>query len=71
MTILNASDINSDSLSLLFSYYENYYLPYSYYYFRVLFVKKNETIKYLPVDSILGNLCFPEFNNKHFVIIVV
>ena len=64
VTILNAADIKSDSLSLLFTYYENYYLSYSYYYFRVLFVKKNETKKYLPVDSILGNLCLPEFNNN-------
>ena len=32
---------------------------FSYYYFRVLFTKKNE-IKYLPMDSNLGNLCLPE-----------
>ena len=34
----------------------------SFYYFRVLYFKKNET-KYYPIDSYLGNLCKPEFNN--------
>ena len=34
----------------------------SFYYFRVLHFKKNET-KYYPIDSYLGNLCKPEFNN--------
>ena len=32
---------------------------FSYYYFRVLYTKKNE-IKYLPIDSNFGNLCIPE-----------
>ena len=35
---------------------------FSYYYFRVLYVKKNETL-YYPIDSNLGNLCLPEYNN--------
>ena len=35
---------------------------FSYYYFRVLYAKKNETI-YYPLDSNLGNLCIPEGNN--------
>ena len=35
---------------------------FSYYYFRVLYLKENETM-YYPIDSNLGNLCSPEYNN--------
>ena len=37
---------------------------FSYYYFRVLYSKENETI-YYPMDSNLGNLCIPERNKDN------
>ena len=33
----------------------------SYYYFRVLYIKKNEKL-YFPIDSNIGNLCIPEID---------
>ena len=36
---------------------------FSFYYFRILYTKKSEII-YFPIDSQLGNLCSPEYNNK-------
>ena len=40
----------------------NYFSEFfSFYYFRVLYTKKNE-IKYMPIDSNLGNLCLPKEN---------
>ncbi len=35
---------------------------FSFYYFRILYVKKNE-ILYLPMDSNFGNLCLPEYDS--------
>ena len=44
-------------------YYSNIF---SFYYFRILYFKENET-KYYPIDSYLGNLCLPEyFNEKYY-----
>ena len=40
-------------------YYANVF---SFYYFRILYFKKNETI-FFPIDSNLGNLCIPEKDN--------
>ena len=37
------------------------YKIFSFYYFRVIYFKKNET-KYYYIDSYLGNLCKPEYN---------
>ena len=62
VTTLNAKNFKDGYMSLLFNYYESFYLSYSYYYFRILFTKKGEKEKYLPIDSILGNLCFPDFD---------
>ena len=44
-------------------YYANVY---SFYFFRVLYFKRNETV-YFPIDSYLGNLCIPknEDDNKN------
>ena len=36
---------------------------FSFYYFRILYVKENEII-YFPMDSQLGNLCLPEYDNQ-------
>ena len=36
---------------------------FSFYYFRILYVKQNEQI-YFPIDSNLGNLCLPEYDMK-------
>ena len=36
---------------------------FSFYYFRIFYTKKNEII-YFPIDSQLGNLCLPEYNDK-------
>ena len=41
---------------------KNYYTDFiSNYYFRILYLKENETI-YYPIDSNFGNLCKPEYN---------
>ena len=37
---------------------------FSFYYFRVIYLKENEKI-YYPIDSILGNLCLPELNEEN------
>ena len=51
---------NEKDLSFLFISKDFFDNIFSYYYFRVLFLKKDEEIKYLPIDSNLGNLCIPE-----------
>ena len=43
---------------------KDYYAEiFSFYYFRVLYIRENEVL-YYPVDSNLGNLCYPEFDNN-------
>ena len=43
---------------------QNYYSDiFSYYYFRILYVKENEEI-YYHLDSYHGNLCIPEFQDQ-------
>jgi len=56
--ILNKENIAD--LSFMFRTVNFFDLIFSYYYFRVLFIKKDEKTKYLPIDSNLGNLCIPE-----------
>ena len=63
VAIINRTVINSDYMSFICYHNESYYLSSSYYYFRVLFTKNNES-KYLPIDSNLGNLCLPKFNGN-------
>ena len=56
-------DLNNKYISLAFrskNYFEDIF---SFYYFRIFYLKANETLFY-PVDSNLGNLCFPEKNNE-------
>ena len=48
----------SGIIEISFLDYEKFF---SFYYFRVLYTKKNE-IKYMPIDSNLGNLCLPKEN---------
>ena len=50
-------------ISLLFVPKDFFDQIFSYYYFKVLFIKKDENSKYLPIDSNLGNLCLPEFDS--------
>ena len=52
-----------DSLSFAFRP-EDYNKIFSYYYFRLIYIRKNET-KYLNMDSNLGNLCMPEINQSN------
>ena len=49
-------------ISFAFRPKDNFADIYSFYYFRVLYIKENEQI-YYPIDSYLGNLCEPEYNN--------
>ena len=37
---------------------------FSFYYFKILYIKKSESI-YYTIDSYLGNLCIPEYNNDN------
>ena len=61
---INTTELNLTGKYISFalrpkSYYNNIF---SFYYFRALYFKEKET-KYYPIDSYLGNLCKPEFNN--------
>ena len=60
---LKKDDFNNKYISLAFrskNYFEDIF---SFYYFRIFYLKANETLFY-PVDSNLGNLCLPEKNNE-------
>ena len=59
--IMKRTDIKGDHLSFTFSYDEYINIMSSYYYFRVIFLNKDD--KYLLIDSNLGNLCLPEYNS--------
>ena len=65
---LNVTDFKDKNISFAFrskDYFDNIF---SFYYFRILYVPKNEII-YFPIDSQLGNLCLPEKNietNSYF-----
>ena len=61
VTTLNKEKLeNKKDLSFLFIPQNYFDISLSYYYFRVLFIKKDENSKYIPIDSNLGNLCLPE-----------
>ena len=64
--ILNVKQlkITERDISFLFKPTHYYSDIFSYYYFRILYVKENETI-YYPLDSYLGNLCTPELNKDN------
>jgi len=36
---------------------------FSFYYFRILYLKKEESL-FFPIDSTIGNLCLPEYNDE-------
>ena len=62
---LNIKELNFTKNIISFAfrpkdYYEDIF---SFYYFRVLYTKKNETL-YFPIDSYIGNLCKPKFDNN-------
>ena len=58
---LNKTNFTEDVLSFAFKPKNFFSNIFSYYYFRVLYTKKNQ-VKFLPVDSNFGNLCLPEVN---------
>ena len=66
---LDISELNLNEKDISFTFTPILYYSdiISFYYFRILYVKKNEPI-YYPLDSYLGNLCIPELNkdNKNY-----
>jgi len=61
--VLSLEGLAGKTISFAFrakSYYTDFF---SYYYFRVLYLKENETL-YYPIDSNFGNLCMPEKNEE-------
>ena len=60
---LKLSDLNFKDKIITFAFRSKDYFHniLSFYYFRILYSKKDEII-YFPVDSQLGNLCLPEKN---------
>ena len=68
--ILKNEDYNFKDKTISFAFRPKDYFAdiFSFYYFRILYTKNNETI-YFPIDSQLGNLCLPEYNinrNKYY-----
>ena len=64
--ILNVKQLKIIEKDISFSFKPTHYYSdiFSFYYFRILYVKENETI-YYPLDSYLGNLCIPELNKDN------
>ena len=62
---LNKSDISFEEKVISFAIRPKDYFSdiFSFYYFRILYIKKNE-ILYLPMDSHFGNLCLPEYDDN-------
>ena len=65
VTILDIENLNYTQKTMSFAFRpKDYYADvFSFYYFRILYIKKNETI-FFPIDSNLGNLCIPEKENN-------
>ena len=63
--ILNITELNFKRNEISFALRSKDYFDdiFSFYYFRILYVKKDEII-YYPIDSQFGNLCLPEKNNQ-------
>ena len=64
---LNIAELNLTNKTLSFAlrpknYYSNIF---SFYYFRVILLKENKEL-YYPINSYLGNLCIPKYNNKKY-----
>ena len=68
LTLYN-KDYNFKNKTISFAFRpKNYFTDiFSFYYFRILYAKKDEII-YFPIDSQLGNLCSPEmdYTNKYY-----
>ena len=62
---LNVKSLNYSGkiVSLAFRSKDYYVDTFSFYYFRILYGRENETI-YFPIDSYFGNLCLPELDNN-------
>ena len=60
---LNISQISSKNKIISLAFRPKDYLSdiFPFYYFRIIYIQKNEII-YYPIDSQLGNLCLPEYN---------
>ena len=54
---------NNNRISFAFRSKDYFDDIFSFYYFRILYVRNNEII-YFPLDSQFGNLCLPEKNNE-------
>ena len=63
--ILNITELNFKRNEISFALRSKDYFDdiFSFYYFRILYVKKDEII-YYPMDSQFGNLCLPEKNDQ-------
>ena len=63
--ILNIEELHFKEKTISFAFRPKDYFSniFSFYYFRILYSRTNEKL-YLPIDSTLGNLCFPEYNNQ-------
>ena len=64
---LNIAELNLTNKTLSFAlrpknYYSNIF---SFYYFRVILLKENKEL-YYPINSYLGNLCIPKYNNTKY-----
>ena len=64
--ILNIKQLNITKKELSFAFKPKFYFSdiFSFYYFRILYIKENEEI-YYHLDSYLGNLCIPELNKDN------
>ena len=62
---LNIKELNYKDKTMSFAFRpKDYYADiFSFYYFRILYVRENETL-YFPIDSHLGNLCLPEMDKN-------
>ena len=60
---LNKLNYEGNIISFAFRPKDTYADVLSFYYFRILYMKSDEKL-YFPIDSHLGNLCLPEFNNN-------
>ena len=60
---INHKDYKSKTMSFAFRPKDYYADVFSFYYFRIIYIKKDEEI-YFPIDSNFGNLCIPEKDNS-------
>ena len=65
ITILNIKELNLKGKMISFAFRSKDFFNdiFSFYYFRVFYFKDNDLI-YFPMDSQLGNLCLPKYNEE-------